>query len=121
MIMLAGSVRGQGRKFFFREGADRVLKPPPDWYGRMFLLLGWRESPLLFLRIEGIERLADDLVRRPVARFGHFLPNTCVQVGRKGECHWGNVSLRGFIVEQRFRLLQVHCIKPLGEPVINLR
>ena len=73
MIVLTGPVGGEGGQFLFRDRVDRVLKPLPEWHDRAFLVPGWRGRLLLLLRIQCIQGLADNLIRRAITRLGYFL------------------------------------------------
>jgi hypothetical protein len=94
MIVLTGPVGGEGGQLLFRNGADRVLKPLPEWYGRAFLALRWRESLVLLRRIQGIQRLADDFIRRAVARPGDFLLSGYTVERKTGSLTWRLITSR---------------------------
>src|SRR5215470_15438250 len=87
MIVLTGPVGGEGSQLLFRNGADRGLKPLPQGDSRAFLTRGGWGNLVLLRRIQGIQRLADNVSRRAVARLGGFLLDACIQVGRKRDQH----------------------------------
>jgi hypothetical protein len=77
------------------------LKPSPNRDGGPFLLFRRRRSFLLLFRIQGVERLANDFIRRAVTCPGDFLLDACIQVGRERDWYEKNISSREDSVERK--------------------